>query len=158
VRVLNYLQESCIIFPLEGSSKIEVIRRLAVKAASCTESLSEEEVFQVILDREELGTTAIGGGVAIPHARVAGIENLRVIAAVSKKGVPFDAADGELVYVIFLLLAPEEYTIDYLRVLAKISRLLKDKEMIAQLIEAKSIGEIFGIVEVAENRSYGVLA
>ncbi len=157
MRILNYLQEECIIFPLESSSKKDVIRRLAAKAASCAGDLSEDDVYRVVTDREELGTTAIGGGIAIPHAKAEGIESLKVVVAVSKKGVPFDAVDGEPVHVIFMLLAPEEYTTNYLRVLAKISRLLKDREMIDQLVRAESIKQIFSLIEKAENRFYGVL-
>ncbi len=157
MRILNYLQENCIIFPLESSSKKDVIKKLATKAAFCVNRLSADDVYKVVMDREELGTTAIGGRIAIPHAKAEGIESLQVIVAVSKKGVPFDSVDGEPVHVIFMLLAPEEYTTNYLRVLAKISRLLKDKEMIDQLIRAESISHIFSLIEKAENRFYGVL-
>ncbi len=157
MRILKYLTESCIIFPLECSSKEQVIKALAEKAASCRSELSEEEIYRAIVEREELGSTAVGGGVAIPHAKVSGLESISVVVAISKKGVPFDAMDSEPVRVIFMLLAPEDATTGYLRVLAKLARLLKDKEFIGYLIRANDINEIIGIIERAEDKVHGVL-
>ncbi len=157
VRVLKYLKESCIVFPLEASSKEEVIRMLAQRASSCLDNVSEEEVFKAILEREELGTTGIGGGIAIPHAKVKDIERLAVVTGISRKGVPFDAIDGEPVHIIFMLLAPEEATTSYLRMLAKTSRLLKDKKMIVDLMNAWDPSQALKIIDQAENRSYGAL-
>jgi len=157
VRVRSYLKESCIIFPIQGSSKQEVIKVLARKAASCLDDLSEDDIFNAILEREELGTTAIGGGVAIPHARVEGLKRISLVVAISPNGVPFDSLDGKPVYVIFMLLAPEEATPNYLRVLASISRLLKNKDLISDLKEVQEASQIPDIIEHAENRAYGVL-
>ncbi len=158
MRILKYIRQECIIYPLEGSSKTEIIRRLAHKVANCMTDLPEEEVFRVIQEREELGTTAIGGGIAIPHAKLVGLDELLVVVGISQKGVPFDSMDGEPVFVIFLLLAPEEATTNYLRLLAKISRLLKDRALIEQLVAASDSVEILHMIETAENKSYGVLA
>ncbi len=157
MRILKYLTQSCIIFPLECSSKEQVIKALAEKAASCLSDLSEEEIYRAIVDREELGSTAVGGGVAIPHAKVSGLEGISVVVAISRKGVPFDAMDSEPVHVIFMLLAPEDATTGYLRVLAKLARLLKDREFIEHLVHANDISEILGIIERAEDKVHGVL-
>ncbi len=157
MRVRRYLKESCIIFPIQGSSKEEIIGVLAEKAALCLDDLSEEKIFNAILEREELGTTAIGGGVAIPHARVEGLKRISLVVAISPTGVPFDSLDGKPVHVIFMLLAPEGATPSYLRVLANISRLLKDRELISALKEVREPSQIPDIIEHAENRSYGAL-
>ncbi len=123
----------------------------------CLGNISEEEVIRAIEEREELGTTAIGGGVAIPHARVEGLERLSMVVAVSPQGVPFDSLDGEPVHVIFMLLAPEDATPSYLRVLANVSRLLKNRELIFELKKAQDLSQIPEMIEHAENRSYGAL-
>jgi len=158
VRIVKYIRHECIIFPLEGASKTEVIRALARKVSTCVADLPEEEIFRVIEEREALGTTAIGGGIAIPHAKIVGLDELLVVAGISPEGVPFNSLDGKPVYVIFLLLAPEEATTSYLGLLAKIARLLKDRELIKRLSGARDPMEIFQMIQAAENRSYGVLA
>jgi PTS system nitrogen regulatory IIA component len=100
-----------------------------------------------LLEREKLGSTGIGQGIAIPHAKCAAIDHVVAALGVSKKGIDFDALDGEPVYLIFLLVAPPDSSGLHLKALARISRLLKDKFFRQALREAKSSDEIQKIIK-----------
>ncbi len=150
MHISSYLCKKNILYNLEADSKEEVLKRLAEKASSLINEASFEEIFRVLSEREELGSTAIGGGIAIPHAKVEGLKKIFIVVAVSSKGVPFEALDGEDVYVIFTLLAPEDATIEYLKVLANVSRLLKKGQLISHLKEAKGEEEIIEIIKETE--------
>lgn len=150
MHISNYLCKENILFNLKASSKEEVLKKLAQKAASLIDDSSFEEIFEMLLEREQLGSTAIGGGIAIPHAKIDGLKKLFIIVAVSSEGVPFDSLDGEAVYVIFLLLAPEDATIEYLKLLANVSRLLKKESVITYLKNANGEEEILKIIKEIE--------
>jgi PTS system nitrogen regulatory IIA component len=99
------------------------------------------------MEREKLGSTGIGQGVAIPHGKSDATQNLVGALGVSKRGVEFEALDGEPVHVIFLLVAPHESQGQHLKALSRISRLLKDKFFRQALKEAKSVQEIEKIIK-----------
>lgn len=135
--VLDYLCPECIETDLQGDDKEVVVHRLAAKAGEVAPSMDTQRVAKVILEREALGTTGIGGGVAIPHGKIADIPRLLLFFFRSKEGVPFDAIDHRPVRVIFLLLAPEDHATLYLRVLAKVSKLLKVEDAVERLTQAE---------------------
>lgn len=151
MRILNYLCEDCIEPAFEASSKEAALKRLAELAVKALDGIDAEEIFEVLLEREELGTTAIGCGFAIPHGKISKLNRLSIIVARSKEGVPFDSLDGEPVFVIFLLLAPDDATPPYLRILARISRMLKSDENVIKLKNAGDSQEIRQIIEHAED-------
>lgn len=110
---------------LKATSKKQALQELARKAAEIT-GLEQREVFDVLLERERLGTTGVGGGIAIPHGKLAALDRLRGVFARADRAIDFDSIDDRPVDLIFLLLAPEAAGADHLKALAKVSRLLRD--------------------------------
>jgi PTS system nitrogen regulatory IIA component len=121
---------------LRVTSKKQALQAIAHIAADAA-GVSERTVFDVLLERERLGTTGVGGGIAIPHGKVPGLD--RIHAAFVKLGQPigFDAIDDQPVDLIFLLLAPESAGAEHLKALARISRLLRDKALCRRLRDAR---------------------
>ena len=105
-------------------------------------------------EREKLGTTGIGDGVAIPHGKIDGISSTMVSFGRSVHGVPFEAMDGKVVHIIFMLAAPENSTGKHLKALAKISRMLKDDKFRADLINAGSVNELFDIIKNKDEEEF----
>ncbi|HQC23908.1 MAG TPA: PTS sugar transporter subunit IIA, partial [Syntrophales bacterium] len=97
----------------------------------------------VLLEREKLGSTGIGDGIAIPHGKLKGLERLVISFGRSRQGVDFDAIDGKPVHIFFLLMAPESSTGQHLKALAKISRMLKDPGFRSDLMAAENAEEIY---------------
>jgi len=113
--------------------------------------LDRDRVVEVLQQREKLGSTGIGDGVAIPHGKVAELQDLVVVFGRSKKGIDFAAIDGKPVHLFFLLLAPENSTGQHLKALAKISKMLKTPNFRKKLIEARTSNELYkAIVEQDE--------
>ncbi len=111
---------------LKATSKKQALQELA-HAASETYGLHDREIFDVLLERERLGTTGVGQGIAIPHGKLGGLDRLYGLFARLDTPIDFDAIDEQPVDLIFLLLAPESAGADHLKALARISRLLRDK-------------------------------
>ncbi len=148
--ILQYLCPECIETQLQASDKKEVVARLAEMAGRVASSLDTDKVAKVLLEREALGTTGIGGGVAIPHGKIGDIDRLHLFFCRSKEGVPFDAIDHRPVKVIFLLLAPEDHATLYLRVLAKVSKLLKVERAVERLCEAEDWESLSSAIKALE--------
>lgn len=110
---------------LKVSSKKQTLQELAKLAGKIT-GLSSRDIFETLLQRERLGSTGLGQGIAIPHGKLPGLERLHGIFARLETPVDFDAIDGQKVDLIFLLLAPEGAGADHLKALARVSRILRD--------------------------------
>ena len=151
MRILNHLCDDCIDTEFEAVSKQDALEKLARKAVSVVGKIDIQDVYRVLSEREDLGSTAIGNGVAIPHGKIPGLDEVKVIVLRSRHGIPFDSLDGEPVYVIFLLLAPDDATNLYLKVLARVSRILKLNETTRRIREAKDREEIRRIIGGADN-------
>lgn len=121
----DLIRPDCVIASLRAKSKKQVLQDLAAKAAEITR-LDAGLIFETLLQRERLGSTGVGRGVAIPHGRVAGLDRMISVFARLEEPLAFDAADGEPVDLVFLLLAPEDAGADHLKSLARISRLVRD--------------------------------
>jgi len=114
--------------------------------------IDKARAIDVLQQREKLGSTGIGDGVAIPHGKVSDLHELVVAFGRSKKGIAFDAIDGKPVHLFFLLLAPENSTGQHLKALAKISKMLKTPNFRKKLIEAKTKSDLYkAIVEQDES-------
>lgn len=110
---------------MKAKSKKQVLHDLAHKAAELTD-LDERAIFETLLQRERLGSTGLGRGIAIPHGKPPGLNRIVCLFARLETPIDFDATDGEPVELVFLLLAPEQAGADHLKALARISRLLRD--------------------------------
>lgn len=117
---------------LRATSKKQALQELARRAAEIT-GLAERAVFDVLVEREKLGTTGVGNGIAIPHGKLASLTKLYGLFARLERPIDFDSIDEQPVDLIFLLLAPESAGADHLKALARISRLLRDKAVCEKL-------------------------
>ncbi len=149
MKITGFLCKDAIEVDLQAIKKKETLKELIDKlvVAKRIKENAKEKILQALLDREKLGSTGIGQGVAIPHAKTDKVTEIVCAFATSRKGVEFDALDGEKVYIIFLLIAPQDSAGMHLKVLAKISRLLKDKFFRQALREAKAPSEVVKIIK-----------
>jgi fructose-specific phosphotransferase system IIA component len=129
MQVIDFLSKKAIITDIKSIKKEDVIRELldALVNAGDIEKRYRNKIMDALMARESLGSTAIGQGIAIPHAKADCVDKLVAAFGLSKKGVDFDSLDGESAYIFFLLLAPQDSAGPHLKALARISRLLKDK-------------------------------
>jgi len=130
---------------LRASSKKQLLQELAGRVAE-REGLDQRRVFEALMERERLGPTGMGRGVAIPHARLPEVSRMTGYFARLEKGLDFDAADGGPVDLVFLLLAPEDAGADHLRALARVSRLLRDEGRCAKLRSTADPAAIYAIL------------
>jgi nitrogen PTS system EIIA component len=140
------LQESCVVADLKGRTKKEVLLELinALKDAGLVEDV--EKAVGVVLEREKLGSTGIGDGVAIPHGKMKGLGNILCAFGKSKEGLDFDAVDSKPVHIFFLLLAPEDSASLHLKTLSRISKLLRDPSFRKRLVELTSSRDIYNAI------------
>ena len=117
---------------LKCDSKKQVLQALAEKAAKITGG-EEREIFETLIERERLGSTGIGGGIAIPHGKLAGLDRIFALFARLSKPIDFEAPDDQPVDLVFLLLAPEGAGADHLKALARIARTLREPGVVAKL-------------------------
>ncbi len=142
MKIVEFLNEKAINANMSANSKEAALRELVDTLAKAEGIKNKEELVKVLMGRESLGSTGIGQGVGIPHAKTNSVKKLVAALGVSPQGVNFDALDGEPVHIFFLLIAPEDSAGPHLKGLARISRLLKDKffrESLKQLRDEKLI-------------------
>jgi nitrogen PTS system EIIA component len=141
----DLLSPDGIIPVLKAQSKKQALAELAERAAALT-GLSERTVADGLTQRESLGSTGLGRGIAIPHAKFPGLERMHCLFARLDTGIDFDALDGEPVDLIFVLLAPEHASGDHLKALARISRLLREPTTVDRLRAARDRSGLYAIL------------
>lgn len=151
MKLMDYLTKEAVLVGLQGMDKKKVLEELVDPLSKNGKISDPDKVIKVLLEREELGSTGIGQGIAIPHAKTDQVNNVVIAYGASKKGIEFESLDGEPVYLVFLLLAPVESTGIHLKALAKISRMLKDKHFRQSLRDAKTSEEVIGIIKEEDN-------
>ena len=127
VKLVKLLKEKCINLELKGRDKKEVIGELVELIAKSGKLKNKKIFFKTIMSRERLGSTGIGNGVAIPHAKSEAVRDFILVFARKNEGIDFGALDGEKTYLFFALASPEDEVGEHLKILAEISRLVKDK-------------------------------
>ncbi len=130
--IVDLLAPESVISKLRVANKKQVLQELARKAAGIT-SQSERVILDVLTERERLGSTGVGRGIAIPHGKLPGIDRIVGAFARLEKPIDFDAIDDQPVDLVFLLLAPEGAGAEHLKALARVSRLLRDPAMCVKL-------------------------
>jgi PTS system nitrogen regulatory IIA component len=130
---------------LKVNSKKQALQELAARAAALC-GRSEREVLDVLAQRERLGSTGIGNGIAIPHGKLPKLERLFGVFARLDRPVDFEALDGQPVDLLFLLLAPEAAGADHLKALARVARLLRDPEVARKLRESRDAEAIYAVL------------
>jgi len=132
MELTDLLDGECVVANLRATSKKQVLQELARRAADIT-NIDERKIFAVLMDRERLGTTGVGSGIAIPHGKLPELDRLYGIFARLEKPVDFQSIDERPVDLIFVLLAPEEAGAGHLKALARVSRLLRDQNTCEKL-------------------------
>ncbi len=141
----DLIAQEAVLPALKVNSKKQLLQELAAKAAEVT-GLSEREIFDVILQRERLGSTGIGNGIAIPHGKLTSINTIVGVFARLAHPVEFEALDDQPVDLVFLLLAPEGSGADHLKALSRIARVLRDGDTVAKLRATDSAGAIYAFL------------
>jgi PTS system nitrogen regulatory IIA component len=136
---------NAIIPVLKVNGKKQAFQELAAKAAALT-AQSEREIFEILLQREKLGSTGIGNGVAIPHGKLPKLGKLFGLFARLDRPIEFEALDGQPVDLIFLLLAPEGAGADHLKALARVARLLRDPDVAHKLRESRDVEALYAVL------------
>ena len=152
MRLIDVLMKEHIMPALKSRQKRELLDEMSTEIASRVVGLNREKLLEVLLEREKLGSTGIGHGVAIPHSKLEGIDGIIVAFGRSKKGVDFQSMDNRPVHLFFMIIAPVNSTAMHLKVLASISRLLRDKDFRKRLIKASTQDEIFNIISEEDKK------
>jgi PTS system fructose-specific IIA component/PTS system nitrogen regulatory IIA component len=141
---------------LEAEEKEAAIRAMATSLVEAKQINAKdfESIVEAILKREELGSTGIGRGVAVPHTKHSSIDRLVGTVAISSEGVDFDSLDGEKVHLLFLLVSPPDRPGDHLRALENISRQLRDDTFCRFLKQSKSPQDVWQLLEEADNEQF----
>lgn len=145
MEIFQLLSPDGVIANLKANSKKQALQELSARAARIT-GQHERVIFDTLLERERLGTTGVGNGIAIPHGRLPGLDKLYGLFARLERPVDFDSIDEMPVDLIFLLLAPESAGADHLKALARVSRLLRDKATCEKLRGAESADALYALL------------
>ncbi len=148
--LLDILSVKSTLVGLKGFSKDEIIVELVDSLEVGSAIADRDKVLQAVLEREKIMSTGIGDGIAIPHGKSDAVTELSAALGIHKRGVDFDALDGEPTFVFFLLVSPANVSGPHIKALARISRMLKNDNFKKKLIEAGSSEEILGIIEAEE--------
>jgi PTS system nitrogen regulatory IIA component len=146
MKLSEIVTPECIISHLKARDKKGALEELSGVITAQEPSLNKGYLLQVLLERERLGSTGIGEGIALPHGKLQKLDRLLVSFGRSLEGLSFDSIDEQPAYLFFLLVAPENSAGAHLQALAKISRLLKDNRFRQRLMDAKSREEIYRII------------
>ncbi len=152
MRLTEILAESCVIADLKGKTKEDVLVELVAYLKKANLIDNADEVLRVILEREKLGSTGIGDGVAIPHGKMKRLDRILCVAARSLSGVDFDAVDRKLVHIFFLVLAPEDSASMHLKVLSRISKILRDKSFRKRLLKLGDARDLYTTLVEADSK------
>lgn len=153
MKLTEFVIKDAITPALSSSTKEDVIREMvgSLKAQGAVKAEDEEEVIAAILKREELGSTGIGNGVAVPHTKHPAVDQLVATVAISTDGVDFSSLDGESVFILFLLVSPLDRPGDHLRGLENISKHLRGQDFCSFLKQSDSIDAIWSVLEEADS-------
>ena len=147
MKICQYLKPELILPELKAGNKEEVLKELTDWIVDHVPGLDAGEVFQVLLDRERLGSTGIGEGFAIPHGKLKHLKQLIIAFGRSRQGIPFDSLDGKAASYFFVLIAPEDSAGLHLKALAKISRFLKNSSFKENLFRATDQQELQKVIQ-----------
>jgi PTS system nitrogen regulatory IIA component len=146
MKMSDFLDPRAVVSDLKATNKKEVLEELCTALVSLHPTLDRDRMVGILLDRERLGSTGVGEGVAIPHGKMGDLEGLIACFGRSTRGVAFDAVDDQPVSLFFLLFAPENSAGVHLKALAKISRLLKRPSVREELLQAGSKEDVYAIL------------
>jgi PTS system nitrogen regulatory IIA component len=149
----DFISPESVLPSLRVKTKKQLLQELASRAARRT-GLPERVIFDVLLQRERLGSTGLGQGIAIPHGKIPGLKGIVGIFARLAEPIDFEAVDGEPVDIVFLLLAPEGAGADHLKALARISRLLREGSAVEKLRGSRDAAALYAVLTEGEASSH----
>ncbi|MGZ6211200.1 MAG: PTS sugar transporter subunit IIA [Candidatus Binataceae bacterium] len=152
MKIIDILSPDMVLPELKGNTKPEVLHELADSLASKHREIASSALSAVLAERERLGSTAIGDGIAIPHGKLAGVSSIIGVFGRHVRGVDFDSLDGGPTHLFFLLVAPEDSASLHLKALARVSRLMKDPAFRERLSSAPDAAEIFRLIKEEDAR------
>jgi nitrogen PTS system EIIA component len=152
MKITDILDPESLLPDLKGAAKPAVLHELASCLAAQHREIHAEELTGVLMERERLGSTAIGDGIAIPHGKIKGVSKILGVFGRHLQGVDFESLDGNVTHLFFMLVAPEDSTSLHLKALARVSRLLKDAAFRERLLKAEETGEIFRLIKEEDGR------
>jgi len=145
MKIVDILKPECVVFDIEKETKKDILTTLASPIAKAY-NLDLDETVTILLNREKLGSTGIGEGVAIPHGKISGLKSIAASIGKSAKGLDFDALDEKPCHIFFLLVAPADFTSGHLKALARVSMMLKDPDFRNKLMRTSSSEEFYSII------------
>ena len=149
MKILDVLHKEAILSDLKSLDKKGVLEELVTPVARIS-GINHEYLVRVLMERERLGSTGIGEGIGIPHGKLKDLESLILGFGLSRKGVDFESMDGMPTHIFFLLITPENSTGIHLKLLARISRILKNEMFREKLLNAADSDEIYSIIKEEE--------
>ncbi|HYB90046.1 MAG TPA: PTS sugar transporter subunit IIA [Candidatus Binataceae bacterium] len=152
MKITEILSPDMVLPDLHGSKKPEILRELASGLVSKNPQLGLDELTAVLSERERLGSTAIGDGIAIPHGKLRGVTKILGAFGRHPKGVDFESLDSNPTRLFFVLVAPEDSASLHLKALARVSRLFKDPQFRDRLIAARDAAEMFRLIKEEDNK------
>jgi len=153
MKITDFLSPQAVIPELSARSKAEVLQELANTRQQAEPGLRGKDLVSVLAERERLGSTGIGEGVAIPHGKVTGMGRLQAVFGLSRAGVDFEAIDGRPTHLFFALVAPENSAGVHLKALARISRLFKNPAFRAAILSASDAHAIYDLIVQEDTRA-----
>lgn len=154
MKIHEVLHKNAIKIGLEATDKEGALKELVGILASVRNIGDQKAIVKALIDRENLGSTGIGQGIAIPHGKTDKVSELIAVMGISQKGVNFDALDGEPVYIFFLLVTPKDASGPHLKALAQISRLLRDTYFCELIRRCKTPGEVHELIKNEEEKKH----
>jgi PTS system nitrogen regulatory IIA component len=147
MKIVDLIRRDMVIPELQAKAKLGVLQELASNLAKRSPKLDVDQLTRVLVDREELASTAIGEGVAIPHGKVAQVGEIIACLGRARGGIDFGSMDGQPTYLFFVMVAPENSTGAHLKALARISRVFKDAAFRQRLLEAPDADSMYQIIQ-----------
>lgn len=145
MELADILAEKAVLACTGIKSKRQLFEELASKAAELSD-LSREDILAAITGREELGSTGLGNGIAIPHGKIAGLDGVIAVFARLDQPIEFDAVDDQPVDIVMLLLAPAGSGADHLKALSRVARLLRTESIVDELRRTSSVSELYALL------------
>lgn len=146
MKIVDLIRREMLIPSLKSTDKTGIIKELAAHLAANHPGIDRENLTKVLIEREGLASTAIGEGVAIPHGKLAAVDEIVACLGRIRRGVDFDSMDGQPTYLFFVLVAPENSTGAHLKALARISRVFKDAEFRRRLLNAEDVDQMYEVI------------
>ncbi|MFQ5484836.1 MAG: PTS sugar transporter subunit IIA [Desulfobacterales bacterium] len=146
MKILDVLQKEAILIDLKSQDKKGVLEELVMPLTDIAH-IDQGDLMRVLIERERLGSTGIGGGIGIPHGKLKGLDSLVLGFGLSRRGVDFESIDGRPTHIFFLLITPENSTGVHLKLLARISRILKNDPFKEKLFNAADREEVLSIID-----------